>query len=346
MGEKTAARGASYDLANLDFLRSVAVLLVLADHLTRHYHIDRFNDLGSFGVLLFFVHTSLVLMYSMQRSHLTGGDLLRDFYIRRFFRIYPLSILAILIAVSLHLHADGNGLSFGLRPGPVELISNLLLVQNLTGSASVIGPLWSLPFEVQMYLVLPLLFLWRRRSAVTLLALWLILGGLGHFPEAYPSLRWMSLLIYVPNFLPGVLAATLPEKKNFPAYLWPLFVFGLVAMFFWKPSRLIGGLLCLLLGSAIPRFRDITFRPLKWVSHHIATYSYGIYLGHSFFIWFALTRHNNWILFWLMWILIPALVYHAFEHPMMQFGKRVAVRAAPPAPRPVSLAELGSEAQP
>jgi peptidoglycan/LPS O-acetylase OafA/YrhL len=84
-----AHRYASQDLSNLDFLRSVAVLLVLADHLTRHYHLDRFSSLGLFGVLLFFVHTSLVLMYSMQRSHLTGIGLFKDFYIRRFFRIYP-----------------------------------------------------------------------------------------------------------------------------------------------------------------------------------------------------------------------------------------------------------------
>jgi peptidoglycan/LPS O-acetylase OafA/YrhL len=345
MAEETVTRGASFDLPNLDFLRSVAVLLVLTDHLTRHYHIDRFNSFGFFGVLLFFVHTALVLTYSMQRSRLTGVALFKDFYIRRFFRIYPLSILAVLSAVALHLHADGRGLSFGPRPGPVELFSNLSLVQNLTGSASVIGPLWSLPFEVQMYLVLPFLFIWRRRSAVSLLALWFILGALGHFPEAYSSLRWLSLLIYAPNFLPGVLAATLPERKTFPAYLWPLFVLGLVALFFWKPSRLMGGLLCLLLGSAIPRFREISFRPLTWMSHRIATYSYGIYLGHSFFIWFALTRHNSWTLFWLMWIFIPALVYHALEYPMIKFGRKVAERASKQARRSVFLAKLGPEAQ-
>ena len=182
MAQQTWGQVDSYDLPNLDFLRSTAVLLVLLNHLTRHYHIDRFDNLGIFGVLLFFVHTSLVLMYSMQRSHLTGKALINDFYIRRIFRIYPLSALAVLTAVALHLHADGRGLSFGPRPGAGELISNLLLVQNLTGSASIVGPLWSLPYEIQMYVVLPLLFLWKRRSVVSLLILWLIVGPLGHFP--------------------------------------------------------------------------------------------------------------------------------------------------------------------
>lgn len=333
---------ASNDLPNLDFLRSVAVLLVLLDHLTRHYHHDRFGSLGFFGVLLFFVHTSLVLTYSMQRSRLSGSNLVKDFYIRRFFRIYPLSILAIFAAVALRLHADGRGLTLGLRPGPGELISNLFLIQNLTGSASIIGPLWSLPYEVQMYLVLPFLFMWRERSAVTLLVLWLVLGGLGHFPEAYPSLRWISLLIYTPNFLPGVLAATLPEKRSFPAYLWPPFILVLIGTFFWRPTRMIGGLLCLLLGSAIPRFKQMNFRPLTWVSHRIATYSYGIYLGHSFFVWYALTRHNNWVIFWLMWLFIPAIIYHAFEHPIIQFGRRVATRAARPERLRVPVGGVGS----
>lgn len=329
-----------HDLPNLDFLRSVAVLLVLAVHLPPRYHLGLFENLGYFGVWLFFVHTSLVLMYSMQRSRLTGAALFKDFYIRRFFRIYPLSILAVLTAVALHLHAGKLGFSFGPRPGPGELISNLLLIQNITGSVSVIGPLWSLPFEVQMYLFLPLMFLWRKRSVMSLLALWVVLGVLGHFPLAHPSLRAISLLIYVPYFLPGVLAATLPERKTFPAYLWPPFVLLLVAVFFWKPTRPVGALLCLLLGSAIPRFQQITFRPLTWVSHRIATYSYGIYLGHSFFIWFALTQHNSALLFWLMWTLIPAMIYHFFEHPIIQLGRRVAKWATQSKAHPVDVEEL------
>ncbi len=136
------------------------MLMVLFDHIFRHYHLDRLGrfavaDIGIFGVLLFFVHTSLVLMYSMQRSGLRGLALVKNFYIRRFFRIYPLSVLTVLAAVALHLHATGRGLAFGPRPGALELISNLLLIQNLTYSVSIVGPLWTLPLEVQMYVLLP-----------------------------------------------------------------------------------------------------------------------------------------------------------------------------------------------
>jgi peptidoglycan/LPS O-acetylase OafA/YrhL len=339
----TLAAGAS---ANLDLLRAIAVLLVLLNHLTRHYHYDHFDGIGLFGVLLFFVHTSLVLMYSMQRSHLTGLALVKDFYIRRFFRIYPLSILAVLIAVALHLHANGRGLAIGMRPSPTELVSNLLLIQNLTNSNSIVGPLWSLPLEVQMYLFLPFIFLWKKRSVGALLLAWLVCGALGHFQETVPALACFTLVLYVPNFLPGIIAFTLPGKRILPSYLWPVFILGLTALFFRFPSRRMGGIACLALGLGIPFFKEITFRPLKFVANRLATYSYGIYLGHSFFIWWALTEHSSWILFWLMWLIIPFAIYHAFEHPALEVGKKIAERLSIPrrpilAPEPQSAVETG-----
>jgi peptidoglycan/LPS O-acetylase OafA/YrhL len=262
--------------SNLDVLRASAVLMVLFDHLCRHFHVDQIGkfgvaDIGVFGVLLFFVHTSLVLMYSMQRSGLTGIDLMKNFHVRRFFRIYPLSILAVLVAVALRLHANGRGLDFGSRPGSLELVSNLLLIQNLTHSDSIIGPLWSLPIELQMYVILPFLFLWRKRSLSPLLALWVICGVIGHFPQVISWLSWFTLLLYIPNFLPGVIAFSIPERRTIPSFLWLPFIILLTAVFASIPSRRVGAELCLLLGLAIPLFKETALRPLQLSAHWIAT---------------------------------------------------------------------------
>jgi peptidoglycan/LPS O-acetylase OafA/YrhL len=337
MTDSPISRGAS---PNLDFLRSMAVLMVLFSHLAPHFHLDpignvEFGNLGVFGVLLFFVHTSLVLMYSMQRSGSTGIDLAREFYIRRFFRIYPLSIVTVLAAVALHLHASTQGLAIGSRPGALELFSNLLLIQNLTRSLPVVGPLWSLPIEVQMYVLLPFLFLWRKRSLWRLIALWAVCAVLGHFVQTVPALGWFTLLLFVPNFLPGIIAFGLPENRTIPAYLWPPFVLLLVFVFVLSPGRQSGAEACLLLGLALPRFKEITFRPLQLISNRIATYSYGLYLGHEFFIWYALTRHHSWILFWLLWIVVPVILYHGLEHPAIRFGTRLAKKASEPRIVPV-----------
>jgi hypothetical protein len=99
--------------------------------------------------------------------------------------------------------------------------------------------------------------------------LWLACGLLGHFPQTIPTLAWSSLLIFVPNFLPGIMAFTLPDKRFIPSYLWPPFILLLAVVFLWEPSRRIGAESCLLLGIAVPQFKEITFRPLKRISHRI-----------------------------------------------------------------------------
>jgi peptidoglycan/LPS O-acetylase OafA/YrhL len=320
---------------NLDLLRSMAVLMVLFDHLCRHYYLDRIGkfgvaDIGIFGVLLFFVHTSLVLMQSMRRSGFTGFNLIKNFYIRRFFRIYPLSILTVLAAVALHLHANGRGIVFGPRPQPLELTSNLLLVQNLTYSDSIVGPLWSLPIEVQMYLLLPFLFFWRRPSVWALVLLWGVSGLLGHFPQTVAALGWLTLLLYVPNFLPGIIAYNLPERRIIPSYFWAPFILSLAFLYTLSPSRRGGAILCLLLGLMIPLFREITFSPLRKLSKWIATYSYGIYLAHSFCIWLALTVLHSWTLFAVLIVVLPVALYHGIEHPAIERGARLAGKVSSP----------------
>src|SRR5271156_6213785 len=76
-----------HESVNLDFLRSIAVLLVFGTH-----YYDIRNDagakwsfpwhLGQLGVLIFFVHTSLVLMWSLERASLKGWQLFVSFYVR------------------------------------------------------------------------------------------------------------------------------------------------------------------------------------------------------------------------------------------------------------------------
>jgi peptidoglycan/LPS O-acetylase OafA/YrhL len=328
--------------ANLDFLRAVAVLLVLAQHLCRRVDIERIfwaptSSLGLFGVLLFFVHTSLVLMWSMERSHLSGVFLLRDFYIRRIFRIYPLSILAIASAVALHLDSDINGvagLSYGALPGKLALLSQVLLVQNLVPVKSIVNVLWSLPFEVQMYLFLPFLFAFARRWRAfwPLLALWTV-SLIGALVQPHVAvLNRISLLRFVPCFLPGVIAFAIPRTPRLGPFLWPIFILGLVAAFTLNPVLPMGWVLCLVLGLLIPFFGEIQSKSICTISNRIATYSYGLYVSHQFCIWFALgvlAARPLWFRLGLLatlLVVVPILLYHGLEKPMIQLGIRMAAR--------------------
>src|ERR1700722_3087929 len=158
IGQTMSLPNKSGMIPNLDFLRACAVLFVLVDHTLNSLGIHAIggsdmNWLGRTGVLFFFVHTCCVLMMSLDRYQ--GDALFSAFYVRRAFRIYPLSIVAVLAAM-MPPHA------LALRPW--EWLSNLALIQNLTFGRDAFGNIWSLPLEVQMYLFLPFIFLLVRRS--------------------------------------------------------------------------------------------------------------------------------------------------------------------------------------
>jgi peptidoglycan/LPS O-acetylase OafA/YrhL len=327
--------------ANLDFLRMTAVLLVLGQHLTRRIYADSTvptSFLGLFGVLLFFVHTSLVLMYSMQRSGLHGRALLKDFYIRRAFRIYPLSILAVSAALVLHLDSNVNGiagLSHGSFPGTKAVISQILLFQNLLHVKSIVNVLWSLPFELQMYVFLPFLFAWvqRRNGCRWFVGLWAMSLLAAWAQPHFGFLSRVSLLRFVPCFLPGVIAFALPRTARLRAFAYPLFIIGLVGVFILIPKLEMGWFLCLVLGLGIPFFEEIENAWVRLVSHRIATYSYGIYISHQFCIWFAvgvLANFATWFRISVLvgtLLLVPVLLYHCIEAPMIHLGTRLAGRA-------------------
>jgi peptidoglycan/LPS O-acetylase OafA/YrhL len=344
-GSRPAERGFS---ANLDFLRSIAVLLVLAQHLCRRLHVDQVawmqtSSWGTFGVLLFFVHTSLVLMYSIERSHLIGVPLLTNFYTRRIFRIYPASVLTVCAALALHLDSDINGirgLSHGRFPGIVGAASNLLLVQNLTYAKSIVNVLWSLPFELQMYAFLPFLFMWirGRRMFWQLLGLWAACAIAGAAQPHVPLLGRLSILLFIPNFLPGIIAFSRPHVPRISYRLWPVFILALVTAFTVYPGTAMGWALCLCLGLLMPSFAEIPTPWLRRVSNRIATYSYGIYLSHQFCIWFAFGVLASYSLWFRIPVLIasliglPMLLYHTIEKPMIQVGARLATKGWDPRP--------------
>jgi peptidoglycan/LPS O-acetylase OafA/YrhL len=328
------------DNPNLDFLRALAVSMVLVFHLLRYYGISSVHGhgisyLGMGGVLFFFVHTALVLMFSLERlqQRHRGWELYFSFLIRRIFRIYPLSVVAIALIVLFHLPLGGlTAHSFHSVPvSRLGLISNVLLIQNLTDTESVLGPLWSLPFEMQMYVLLPLLFLWalRSRSAWPLGFMWLftaILGWtdihFGHLPD---------IVRYMPCFLPGVIAYKIGQRTpaRISFYLWPPFLLAMVAAIVFLGNMEAGWFACLLIGLAIPQFKLLSARWIHHGAHIVAKYSYGIYLGHYFCMWLAFSRlhaHSlfaQWVVLVLTLVAVPVVFYHLVEEPMINGGSRI-----------------------
>lgn len=336
--------------ANLDLLRSVAVLAVMLDHLVPTWRYCGLEvpsallaltaHIGQAGVIAFFVHTSLVLMESLHRlgwgAPIGRGVVLR-FYLRRVLRIYPLAVLVITGVIV----ADLPAMTWRDNPPltPQVVLANQWLVQNLVTGRSVLGPLWSLPYEVQMYVVLPGLYLlarhargplWLSALLATAVAGALVLG-------AFTGGR-LNMAAYLPCFLCGVLAFALRQRGWGPRWSvwgwwgWLGVLFGgyaLVHLGADKPSAPLGWALALALMAGILAFQDSRQPALNRATQVIARYSYGLYLLHVPVLWLLFHRWGVQslavgLLAYLVLTAAAAVVaYHLVEAPMVALGQRL-----------------------
>lgn len=324
---------------NLDVLRALAVLLVVGDHSAKFFGAPPAwcDPIGGIGVKLFFVHTCFVLMLSLERQTARSSrHVSREFYLRRFFRIYPLSICAVLGVTLFAIPAAYISGPWQIAASPHDLptvLSNLALTMNLTGATPILGQLWSLPLEVQMYLLLPALFFFARKTTMrTMAAVWVAAVGVALFQEyaPVPGMWRLTLAQYLPCFIPGVMAYVgLRRGPRFGSALWIPTIVTLCAISYGIGSQAGDWLLCLAIGCLAPQFEEMSRRAVTIAAHHIATYSYGLYLAHVFCLWLAFTFVRApfpvQIVLWIAGLfLVPFAAYHVIEAPAIRLGVRVA----------------------
>jgi peptidoglycan/LPS O-acetylase OafA/YrhL len=344
---------------NLDILRAVAVLAVFADHLMvmgLHVAPGLASWLGTAGVQAFFVHTSLVLMSSMERDDAPARTKwVRRFYVRRAFRIYPLAWVMIGVALLVGHSLNVPGAASGVV-SPSTLLSNLALIQNLAGRDAVYGVLWTLPIELQMYAVLPICYLVAIRESRELLLCLVAVGigvaavhawGMSH-RSLVPAMSRLSMLRYAPNFLMGVVAyyglrRRPPSSGVLPGWTWLPIVLAAFATFLWARSVTDGWWVvqtafCAALGLLIPLVRDVSESAWSALAHTLAKYSYGIYLIHQIAIrvGFNVFPDQPLVVQLVVVILVLSagcyLAYRFVERPGIVLGQRLvdsAVRRAP-----------------
>ena len=342
-----------------------AVLLVVQDHLFTFFGNPTYLGfiiplrLGRFGVILFFVHTALVLMASMDRQwNKTGRHrFVSIFLIRRGFRIFPLSAATLL--VTLLFNIPGQSAIRNVTHVPhtaVNVIANLFLVQNIAGGVytSILAPMWSLSFEWQMYLVLPFIYFLSQRA--TSLAPLLLLGAapallllsyaaqIDRFNRSHSFWQIPDWGTYGPCFIAGATAFFIARKTPAaPALSWFALPLAVVALF---PPMMATGTFYKFIPAAfmialiIPYCREIRRGWLSETARIVVRYSYGIYLFHLIGIWLAFvrlkgqTRATQWLVFAALVVVVPVVLHHLIEHPAIRLGNRVARRLEPRVPRP------------
>ena len=147
-GPNSLEQGAADGDPVIEALRGWAALMVMATHYT--YLMTPQAGLWGFastGVDLFFVLSGYVFA-----PYFFGKPLgLRSHLIRRFFRLYPLYLFALLLYISLHLPAAAAWDHFWVHLFLGHTLASLEIA-NFYNPA-----FWSLPPEVEYYLLLPLL---------------------------------------------------------------------------------------------------------------------------------------------------------------------------------------------
>jgi peptidoglycan/LPS O-acetylase OafA/YrhL len=155
-------------IPSLDGLRALSILLVILSHASNDpgypawFHIS--GAYGRFGVRVFFVISGYLITSLLLKEHRKTGTIsLRDFYVRRAFRILPAAYIYIAIIGILQWK--------NLRLS--DYLTAIFYVRNFTDGAFAFGHLWSLSVEEQFYFLWPVLLLlfFRRRITIALIGI-------------------------------------------------------------------------------------------------------------------------------------------------------------------------------
>lgn len=190
---------------NLDGLRFLLALVVFFSHslfgaalqqISNNDFLKRFIEVfstGYYGVSFFFVLSGFLITYLMLEEQKTTGHFnIRNFYIRRILRIWPVYYAALVFSfgiyplVKVHLgYTDQNPFSFLYQALFLANFDSMRIHElGLVDVApTIVGINWSVSVEEQFYLVWPLLFLIFRgkkfiaAAVITFVASWLFRGA-------------------------------------------------------------------------------------------------------------------------------------------------------------------------
>jgi peptidoglycan/LPS O-acetylase OafA/YrhL len=176
-------------------------------------------ELGAKGVAIFAVLSGF-LIFRSALSSLSTIQALREYAIRRFFRIYPVYFLGIVLCA-----CTGQYIGSERSSGYGLLFADIFMLQAVNWMDFYANPpTWSLYVEVLFYALLPLTLLVLGRSrAIPVAAIVIIAMVIADLPSRVFGL-WKFFLI-------GIIASEVAGKMP-KQYALPLFVIGIAILMF------------------------------------------------------------------------------------------------------------------
>ena len=181
---------------NLNGLRCIAAFLVIIHHIEQFkllLHLKHYWDLpfvgiiGKLGVVLFFVLSGFLITYLLlEEDAQTKTIAIKDFYIRRILRIWPLYYLIVILSFFVFPYIEfldiGERSALLFEDYHIKLILFILFIPNLAQvifkSIPFAWQSWSVGVEEQFYLLWPLLmkkFKNTKRLLLSVILVYIIL---------------------------------------------------------------------------------------------------------------------------------------------------------------------------
>ncbi len=316
---------------NFDLIRLFAAIQVLIGHSKWQLGIKSFLPLlGLFpGVLMFFTISGFLVFSSIERN-----NNIKQYFLNRFLRIYPALWVCIIVTILFILFSSNltfkDYTSFDFI---TWIFAQLTLFQFWTpeilrtwGFGTPNGSLWTIPVEIQFYILLPIVVLLFKRSKPLYILVFLIILSIGSnlllsFSQSIDSsnvfvkLYRASIFPYLYSFILGmILYKYWSYVKKFiegKALLWLLlfFIYCIITKVFpsYQPTNPLGFVANLLL-SILTISMAFTMPKLNHILRG-NDISYGIYIYHmpilNVFVTFGLMNDVKYL--WM--VIISAFVF-------------------------------------
>ncbi len=340
----------------LNVLRFIAAFAVLIFHSSQWYHYKFDSPFKMFlhnlpvAVDFFFILSGFLIIYLLliEKSS-TKNISLKNFYVRRFLRIFPLYYLIVLIAY-LFLQTDHDIVNWDKF---LYFWGNFWMISKNAWTLSALNPLWSISIEEHFYLVIPFLVMIIPIKYLKYLFGLIIIFSFGFRVYATKTIEDNWMTIYMHTFsqmdllaIGGLLAIYhfyKPIKVNIPVVVYFLLLIGFLillslvdskdysSIYFASVKKYVFTIPLLFLFVFFVFNNNPAFDKIKNIKllNYFGKISYGIYLYNAFlidlldrFTWLQQHYAVKLLLDITITLVIASISYEIFEKQFLKLKKK------------------------
>lgn len=325
-------------LSYINSARGIAILMVLSLHVSLLINLKEHNRIlefifkyGQLGVQLFFIASAYTLCLSADHRK-SEQHALRKFYVRRYFRIFPVYYLGIMIYFLIHFITN-NYEAYNLK----NITANILFIHGFIPSANnrIVPGGWSIGTEMIFYLMFPFLrtFLFSGYLLFKALCITLICFLALYYFDIYvgnSTFWYYNIVVQLPVFLVGMIYYKYSQMITLKFGIIMFIIFTGMTVMFWY----------LKIFTFVPVISGISFCGMlkvlektalnNVVLQKIGKVSYSIYVVHFIFAYYLLPKTDKtfWLIPYLLFTFfvsyyISVLLERYVEKPFIKLGSKL-----------------------